>query len=173
MLLTGRQLWHAEKVDNAKALKDGFVDQGKCWSQLMEAAGYETFMTGKWHVKADTKKIFNHVRNERPGMPKTVAKAYNRPLDGRADPWDPTDTSNGGFWAGGKHWSEVQADDALEFLGMATNSSFTRRPGRGASITSRKIHSKWSICSSRERAGNRPKNYSRNCAGSRRKWVMS
>jgi len=119
MLLTGRQLWHANRVDNKKALQEQFVDRGRCWSQLMSAAGYETFMSGKWHVKADTQQIFDHVRHERPGMPRSVKKAYNRPLEGQEDPWDPTDTSIGGFWEGGKHWSEVLGDDALEFLGMA------------------------------------------------------
>ena len=92
MLLTGRQLWHAQKVDNAKTLQAEFVDQGKCWSQLMSAAGYETFMSGKWHVKADTGTIFDHVRHERPGMPKSVKAAYNRPLEGKEDPWNPADT---------------------------------------------------------------------------------
>ena len=31
-------------------------------------------------------------------------------------PWSPYDPSFGGFWEGGKHWSEVVADDALDYL---------------------------------------------------------
>jgi arylsulfatase A-like enzyme len=119
MLMTGRQLWHAHKVDNKAKLETEYAAQGKAWSQLMAAAGYETFMTGKWHVQIDPERIFDHVRHQRPGMPKTVKDSYNRPLKGKKDPWDPADPSVGGFWQGGKHWSEVQADDAIDFLGMA------------------------------------------------------
>jgi len=117
MLMTGRQLWHAEAAE--KTLKKDFVDQGKLWPQLMKAEGYETYMTGKWHVGAKAEEAFDHARNIRPGMPGSVAKAYNRPLEGKEDPWDPTDTSLGGFWQGGTHWSVVGANDAIDFLGMA------------------------------------------------------
>ncbi|MAT47750.1 MAG: hypothetical protein CMO35_10025 [Verrucomicrobiaceae bacterium] len=55
-------------------------------------------------------------------MPRSVKKAYNRPLEGKPDPWDPADKSIGGFWQGGKHWSEVQADDAIGFLEEAGKS---------------------------------------------------
>ena len=30
--------------------------------------------------------------------------------------WLPWDTKWGGFWEGGKHWSEIVADDALNFI---------------------------------------------------------
>ena len=79
-------------------------------------------MSGKWHVQIPPEKLFNVAKNPRPGMPKSVKKAYNRPLEGVPDPWDPADKSIGGFWEGGKHWSEVQADDAVGFLGEAGNS---------------------------------------------------
>ncbi|MEX0742229.1 MAG: sulfatase-like hydrolase/transferase, partial [Phycisphaeraceae bacterium] len=42
---------------------------------------------------------------------------YNRPLAGQPDPWSPSNPRLGGYWAGGKHWSEVVGDDAVEFLG--------------------------------------------------------
>jgi arylsulfatase A-like enzyme len=59
-------------------------------------------------------------RHVRPGMPKTVASSYNRPPASGEDTWSPTDTSLGGFWEGGRHWSEVTADDAIDFLGQAS-----------------------------------------------------
>ena len=54
-----------------------------------------------------------------PGMPNTVKSSYNRPPAQGKDPWSPTDTSLGGFWEGGRHWSAVTADDAIDFLGEA------------------------------------------------------
>jgi choline-sulfatase len=52
-------------------------------------------------------------------MPNTVKSSYNRPPAQGKDPWSPTDTSLGGFWEGGRHWSAVTADDAIDFLGEA------------------------------------------------------
>jgi choline-sulfatase len=42
---------------------------------------------------------------------------------GVADTWSASDTSLGGFWEGGKHWSEVGADDAIDFIEMAKGKS--------------------------------------------------
>jgi len=39
-------------------------------------------MSGKWHVKIDPKRIFDHVRHVRPGMPKDTPASYNRPIKG-------------------------------------------------------------------------------------------
>ncbi len=121
MLMTGRQLWNAHKVANRKGMAEYHAHK-KCWPQLLESAGYRTYMSGKWHVQIDAGKLFNVARHVRPGMPRSVKKAYNRPLGGKPDPWDPTDKSIGGFWEGGKHWSEVQADDAVGFLQEAGGS---------------------------------------------------
>ena len=121
MLMTGRQLWNAHKVANRKGMAE-YQAQKKYWPQLLESAGYRTYMSGKWHVQVDAGKVFNVARHVRPGMPRSVKKAYNRPLEGKPDPWDPTDKSIGGFWEGGKHWSEVQADDAVGFLQEAGGS---------------------------------------------------
>jgi arylsulfatase A-like enzyme len=86
------------------------------WSNLMENAGYETFMAGKWHVKIDPDSIFNHTGHVRGGMPKQTPQGYDRPKGPEDREWTPWDTSFGGFWEGGKHWSEVLADEAVAFL---------------------------------------------------------
>jgi choline-sulfatase len=114
MLNTGMFLWHAHKVD--KKLKQGLAARGQMWSQLIGSAGYNTYMTGKWHVKADAEAIFDKAVNIRPGMPKQTKEGYNRPIEGKPDPWSPYDTKFGGFWEGGKHWSEVLGDDAVGFI---------------------------------------------------------
>lgn len=112
MMMTGRHLWYAQKEEKT-------MGERKLWPQLLSDAGYTTYMTGKWHVKMKAEELFDHVGDVRPGMPNQVKKGYNRPIVGQKDPWDPTDTANEGFWKGGKHWSEVEADTAVKFLKMA------------------------------------------------------
>ncbi|MGB0581042.1 MAG: sulfatase-like hydrolase/transferase [Limisphaerales bacterium] len=116
MLNTGRYIWNANAIYRETAKE---AEAGRMWSQYMGGAGYQTFMTGKWHVRADTKKIFDVASNVRGGMPKAVPSTYNRPLPGKPDVWSPYDKSLGGFWEGGKHWSEVVADDAVDFMNTA------------------------------------------------------
>ncbi|MCX8240080.1 MAG: sulfatase-like hydrolase/transferase [Akkermansiaceae bacterium] len=112
MMMTGRYLWHAQREEKT-------MGERRLWPQLMSDAGYTTYMTGKWHVRMKADQLFDHVGDVRPGMPNQVKAGYNRPLKGKEDPWDPTDKANNGFWKGGKHWSEVEADTAVKFLNMA------------------------------------------------------
>ena len=95
MLNTGAFVWHAERIAenlNAKKPKNDlwpdFQKEGLLWSQLMQTAGYETYFTGKWHVKADPEAIFDVVANVRGGMPQQTEAGYNRPSEGTPDPWD-------------------------------------------------------------------------------------
>ncbi len=116
MLNTGRFLWNANRVSkNTEKEREA----GRFWSEYMKKAGYDTYMTGKWHVKADTSKAFDHVTHVRGGMPKQTKEGYNRPIEGKPDPWSPYDPKFGGFWEGGKHWSEVLGDDAVGFIEQA------------------------------------------------------
>jgi arylsulfatase A-like enzyme len=129
MLNTGRFVWGTYQHDT-KPLMQKEVEEGRMWSQLMQKAGYRTYMTGKWHVKAKPEDIFDMAAHERPGMPKDFRSkgsadgtkpkgyGYNRPVDEEdyENGWKPWDTTNGGFWEGGKHWSEVVADDGIGFL---------------------------------------------------------
>ncbi len=118
MLNTGRFIWRANQVYNTSEQERR---QGRFWSEHLKKAGYDTYFTGKWHVKADAKKAFNFAGHVRGGMPKAKPQGYNRPLTGQTDPWSPFDTKMGGFWEGGKHWSEVVADDAVGFLQQASD----------------------------------------------------
>ncbi len=116
MLITGRSVWSANKIYDQT---DKEREAGVLWPQLMAKAGYVTYFSGKWHIKADATKAFHIARNIRAGMPKDTPEAYNRPLQGQPDPWNAANTNLGGFWQGGKHWSEVTADDAVDYLQRA------------------------------------------------------
>ncbi len=116
MLISGRSVWSAHSIYNAT---DRERQAGVLWPQLLSQAGYRTYFTGKWHIQTNPAKCFDVVRHVRAGMPGTVPAAYNRPRRGTVDAWSPYDKSLGGYWAGGRHWSEVVADDALDFLAEA------------------------------------------------------
>ncbi|MDF1659987.1 MAG: sulfatase-like hydrolase/transferase [Verrucomicrobiales bacterium] len=129
MLNTGTFVWHAEKIsENLNKSKPAhnewpdFQKENLMWSQLMKAGGYDTYFTGKWHVRANPESIFDVTSNVRGGMPKQTEAGYNRPTQGVPDEWSPFDPQFGGFWEGGKHWSEVVADDATNFLEIAAKS---------------------------------------------------
>ncbi len=119
MLNTGLSVWHAKKAEpNFTEL----VANRQFWSQQMNDLGYETYFSGKWHVKASAQELFDQVKHVRPGMPNQTPAGYHRPQNEDDQNWLPWDTVHGGFWKGGKHWSEVLADDAIEFLEKAATS---------------------------------------------------
>ena len=143
MINSGRFVWRANKFRKDWTKNDA-VALNKSWSKILESGGYETYMTGKWHVDAPAEKIFNNVIHVRPGMPrdawedrKMVAKfkadpklkesgsekimplGYNRPQNENDTLWSPTNRELGGFWEGGKHWSEVLTEDAIGFIDKA------------------------------------------------------
>ena len=92
------------------------------WSQFMQRAGYETYFSGKWHVDG-YQPPFDHTAHVRGGMPAQSKERYARTfIEGEPDTWSPYDKSLGGFWQGGKHWSEVLGDDGVSFLNEAKKS---------------------------------------------------
>lgn len=143
MMISGRSVWNANQFRQNWVQKDS-IALTQTWSKLMEQQGYDTYMTGKWHVDAPADLIFQTAKHIRPGMPrdpwvsKEVAKqfkeefasemekrtselpiGYDRPKDENDNSWSPSDPKFGGFWEGGKHWSEIVRDDALEFIQTA------------------------------------------------------
>jgi len=119
MLVTGRFLWHAKGIYRTTEKERA---AGRFWSEYMKKAGYETYMTGKWHIRASAEKAFHVAKDVRGGMPNQTKEGYNRPIEGQADPWKPWDRKFGGYWKGGKHWSEVVGDNAVGFLDRASKS---------------------------------------------------
>ena len=119
MLNTGRFLWHAQQETINGDHIDSWQEQGKLWAQLMGKAGYDTYMTGKWHVGADAEKTFMTATDIRGGMPNQTPEGYNRPIEGQKDIWSPYDTTFGGFWKGGTHWSNKLAGTATSYIETA------------------------------------------------------
>ena len=119
MLITGRTIWRARAGEKNQGAD---LEAGRLWPQRMAAQGYETYFTGKWHIQANAAKAFDHSVHVRGGMPGATPEGYNRPLPGKPDPWSPSDKKFGGFWQGGKHWSEVVGDDSVGFLEQAAKS---------------------------------------------------
>ncbi|MCA9156859.1 MAG: sulfatase-like hydrolase/transferase [Planctomycetales bacterium] len=117
MFNTGRFVWRARAVDNALEQE---AQAGRLLPCMLRQAGYETFMSGKWHIAISADKIYDHAVHVRPGMPRTVESSYQR--GGDKGDWTPWDTRLGGYWEGGKHWSEVLADDAKTFLDISAKS---------------------------------------------------
>ncbi|PKA97476.1 arylsulfatase A-like enzyme [Flavobacteriaceae bacterium MAR_2009_75] len=143
MIISGSYIWNAQEKNTAWA-KGDTTALNQTWSRLLEKQGYDTYMTGKWHVRAPAGTIFNDARHIRPGMPRdhgnqlgaSIKKwkeesgdmkdwndymplGYGRPTGPDDTEWSPTDTLQGGFWEGGTHWSEVVRDDALSFIETA------------------------------------------------------
>jgi choline-sulfatase len=52
-------------------------------------------------------------------MPNQTPAGYNRPPSSGPDSWSPSDPRFEGYWRGGRHWSEVLGDDAVQFLRQA------------------------------------------------------
>lgn len=117
MINTGKFLWRANALENQL---DTLAARGQLWSMEMEKLGYDTYMTGKWHVNIQPPDIFNHVGTVRGGMPGAVPEMYDRPLDRSDREWTPWETAFGGFWEGGTHWSEVVANETIGFLDRAS-----------------------------------------------------
>jgi choline-sulfatase len=119
MLMSGMQLWQARKVSKKFG---NMAKANQMWPQRMKAQGYTTYFSGKWHTGPHklAEQVFDHAEHVRGGMPNQSKDRYSRTFEpGKTSSWLPTDKSKGGFWKGGKHWSEILADDAASFMKMA------------------------------------------------------
>ena len=115
MIITGRHLWSA--YSRLYHMRDE-TKTGNLWPQLMSKAGYKTYMSGKWHIRAKAEDLFDVTEDVRGGMPNQTEEGYNRPLspEDYQNGWKPWETKYEGFWKGGKHWSEVLGDHSVDFF---------------------------------------------------------
>ena len=143
MIISGQSIWKAREREKKWEVGDS-ASIAQTWGRLMARNGYDTYLSGKWHIRAPSDQVFDQVLHERPGMPpdawgkggggRKVVEAkkngtdiaaampigYNRPLSPSDNTWSPVDSSQGGFWEGGTHWSEVVKLDALSFIETAS-----------------------------------------------------
>lgn len=127
MLNTGRFLWNSKNFYKHGAIPWREYHEGEeqslLWSQYFHRAGYDTYMSGKWHVKTPAEKIFDRTGHVRGGMPRQSKAGYSRPKgpEDYKNGWKPWEKEYGGFWQGGTHWSEVLANEGVQFLEEAQN----------------------------------------------------
>ena len=129
MLNTGQSLYRCQ---DGIGQKDG-EPTVPLWGEVLGNAGYETFMTGKWHNgDATLKKSFKHIGPHGGGMfpsqppVDSDADPYIRPRPGNT--WKPDDTSLTGHWRTQEdgsivHSSRLWADAAIDFLKAHPNRS--------------------------------------------------
>jgi len=116
MLMSGLPLWDAQRADNGRG---GQTAPSTMWINDLQKMGYETYMSGKWQGRTDVKSIFDHVLHANNGGPSQTPEGYNRPLSPTDTLWQPWNENYGGFWKGGRHWSEVMADDGTTLIALA------------------------------------------------------
>ncbi|WP_346237149.1 sulfatase-like hydrolase/transferase [Niabella insulamsoli] len=130
MFISGKTVWNAKEMESKWA--NGTATE-PTWGEIMKNAGYNTYMTGKWHVQIKPEKVFQHVTDVTPGMlqyrtppnaklPGFVSNknfnrpGYNRPKSATDHTWSPFDTSYGGFWKEGKHWSVIFKENSVAHI---------------------------------------------------------
>ncbi len=138
MLNTGRYLW---------TCGGDTCGDWPLWGETLGQAGYDTFVTGKWHNEAASlKRSFKTVGPTGGGMfPSKDPKAqehkkqrilkdpYNRPAPGNS--WSPSDESLEGHWRkagdGIVHSSVLWADAAIDYLSHRAIGSRQQTRGEG------------------------------------------
>ncbi len=132
MLNTGQSLYRSETGIGPRDGKPSVP----LWGEVLGRAGYDTFMTGKWHnreasLERSFKTIGPHGGGMYPSRPPEGSSAdpYTRPRPGNT--WQPDDQSLTGHWRTQEdgsivHSSEMWADAAIDFLGERPQSSQDR-----------------------------------------------
>ena len=67
MIISGKSVWNAKREVEESKDKSELIKN--TWPRLFKQNGYNTYMTGKWHVQLPIEKIFDSIINKRPGMP--------------------------------------------------------------------------------------------------------
>ncbi len=121
MLNTGLTAFHANRADAGNTASDK-----PAWGQTLREGGYDTFITGKWHLDAVTlQRSFSEQGPVGPGFLPSTKQEYYRPAPGNT--WTPQNRSLEGHWLrkelwldrGGdavQHSSELYADAAIDYL---------------------------------------------------------
>jgi arylsulfatase A-like enzyme len=96
------------------------------WGQTLRAHGYDTFITGKWHLDAvSLQRSFAKMGPVGPGFLDSIPDMYDRPAPGNT--WTPSNRELKGHWlprelwdddgsSGIEHSSSLYADAAVNYL---------------------------------------------------------
>jgi choline-sulfatase len=124
MLNTGLTGFKANHKDAANQAMDT-----PAWGQTLRESGYDTYITGKWHLDAVMlQRSFSEQGPVAPGFLNSTPNMYDRPASGNT--WSPSDRSLGGHWLRRGLWlnshdnsiqhsSELYADAAIGYLGRS------------------------------------------------------
>ena len=110
MLNTGLTAFHV----------NGRVDDVPTWGQTLSNAGYDTYMTGKWHLDPTVlQRSFQEMGPIGLGMFPSTQDAYDRPRPGNH--WSPSDKSLTGHWIHTGLWLNRPVD-SIEHTSVAWTS---------------------------------------------------
>ena len=85
-------------------------EQSPLWGETFGAAGYDTFIVGKWHLsRTSLSRCFKERGPISPAMFQSGPGAYNRPSFGNT--WTPWDFSRKGQWLHTKEWVNAAEDE--------------------------------------------------------------
>jgi choline-sulfatase len=85
------------------------LDEVPTWGQTMGAAGYDTYICGKWHLDPTVlQRSFKEMGPVGPGWLESTAEEYNRPSPGNN--WQPWDQSLKGHWIHTGLWRNQNPD---------------------------------------------------------------
>jgi arylsulfatase A-like enzyme len=108
MLNTGLTTFHANRADSANQAGDK-----PAWGQTLREAGYDTFITGKWHLDAVTlQRSFSEQGPVAPGYLPSTPDMYNRPAPGNT--WNPANQTLAGHWLKRGIWLNRRDDETVQ-----------------------------------------------------------
>lgn len=108
MLNTGLTTFHAHRPDAANQSSDK-----PAWGQTLREAGYDTFITGKWHLDAVMlQRSFSEQGPVAPGFLNSTPNMYDRPAPGNT--WNPADRSLRGHWLQKSLWLNQKSGDPIQ-----------------------------------------------------------
>jgi choline-sulfatase len=108
MLNTGLSAFRANRKDS-----DNQALNLPVWGQTLREGGYDTFITGKWHLDAVTlQRSFSEMGPVAPGYLASTPDMYDRPAPGNN--WQPSNKALFGHWLQKGLWTNRPEDEAIQ-----------------------------------------------------------